>query len=212
MILPAVSPSGRSKRMPRTKYIVGIDEVGRGPLAGPVVVGAVLLPVNLKFSRKGLRDSKKLTAQAREAWAQRIKVHPRIAQALARVAPGTIDRMNISRAANLAAFRAFRRLAIEYKLTAKNCSVYLDGGLYLGNGRARLSGNTIVKGDEKILVVAFASIVAKVHRDRIMVRLARKHPGYGFEVHKGYGTRMHRRSIKKLGLSPEHRRSFSGAD
>lgn len=189
-------------------YIAGIDEVGRGPLAGPVVVGIVLLPANLKFDRSGLRDSKKLTARVRNDWARKIKNHPRMSYALARVSPRMIDRVNISRAANVAALRAFRRLAMIHKLNTKNCVVYLDGGLYLGNGRARIAAQTIIRGDEKIAAISLASIVAKVHRDRIMVRLARRYPGYGFEKHKGYGTKAHQRAIRSHGLSPAHRRSF----
>lgn len=196
--------------MSRSKYIVGIDEVGRGPLAGPVVVGAVLMSASLKFDCVGLRDSKKLTERAREDWVRRIKGHPGVFFALARVAPKTIDRINISRAANLAALRAFGRLAGKHKLTSDNCAVYLDGGLYLGNGRGRLAGRTVIKGDERIPVVALASIIAKVHRDAIMVRQAKDLPGYGFEIHKGYGTRAHRSAIRRLGPSRVHRLTFTG--
>lgn len=193
----------------RRRYIVGVDEVGRGPLAGPVVVGAVLVPFGLKIIRKGLRDSKKLSASAREDWAGYVKSHPKISHALAAVSPRVIDRMNISRAANLAALRATTRLVASAGIKMEHCKVYLDGGLYLGNGRARLAGKTVIKGDEKIAAISLASIVAKVHRDAIMARLGKKHPGYGFAEHKGYGTRGHLKAIRSRGLSPAHRRSFA---
>jgi ribonuclease HII len=190
------------------RFIVGIDEVGRGPLAGPVVVCALLMPAGLKFDRKGLRDSKKLTETSREDWVRKIEKHPDISYALARISPKTIDRINISKAANLAAFRAFTRLAAKMNLTAKNCSVYLDGGLYLGNGSGRLPGKTVVKGDETIPAVSLASIVAKVRRDATMVRHAKDFPGYGFEVHKGYGTAMHLKALRRIGPSSAHRLTF----
>jgi ribonuclease HII len=192
----------------KRRYVIGIDEVGRGPLAGPLVVGAVVVPAGLKLGRGGLRDSKKLTAQARSEWAEYIQSHPRLGYALARVSAVTVDRVNVARAANLAARRAFTRLAKEHKLRIESCSVYLDGGLYLGNGRARLPAKTVIKGDEKVRAIALASIVAKVHRDRIMVRAAKKFPGYGLEVHKGYGTRTHRTAVRRLGPTPLHRLTF----
>lgn len=190
------------------RFIIGIDEVGRGPLAGPVVIGAVIMPVGLKLGRKDLRDSKKLTEKARREWDQYVKAHPRLSYALARVAPATIDRKNISKAANLAAWRAFKKLSESFDLKPENCSVYLDGGLYLGDGRRRLPAKTVVKGDEKVPAIALASIVAKVHRDNIMVQYAKKFPGYGFEVHKGYGTSMHRSALRRLGPSQAHRLTF----
>ena len=190
------------------RFIIGIDEVGRGPLAGPVVVGAVLIPTKLKLARKGLRDSKKLSAAAREEWAGYIRSHPKMSYALAMVSPQVIDRINIAKAANLAALRVVIRLAVAAKIKLKHCEIYLDGGLYLGNGRARLVAKTVIKGDEKIPAISLASIVAKVHRDRMMTRLAKKVPGYGLEVHKGYGTKAHLKALRRLGPSPAHRLTF----
>lgn len=193
------------------RWIVGIDEVGRGSLAGPVTVAAVLLPrgVSIRSNTLGpLRDSKRLSPIQRERWAEHIKDHPRIRFTLARVYPRSIERMNISAAANLAALRAFLRLSASCDLQPKTCAVYLDGGLYLGNGSLRLPARTVIKGDEKIPAIKLASIVAKVHRDRFMVRLAKRHPRYGFEIHKGYGTAAHRAAIKKHGVSPAHRLTF----
>jgi ribonuclease HII len=194
----------------RKRFIVGIDEVGRGPLAGPVVVCALLMPVGLKFDRRGLRDSKKLTEALRNDWARKIKRHSGLSYALARVMPKTIDRINISRAANLAALRAFTRVTAGMRLTAWNYSVYLDGGLYLGDGARRLPGKTVIKGDETIPAISLASIVAKVHRDGIMVRHAKDFPGYGFEVHKGYGTKAHLKALRRMGPSSAHRLTFLG--
>lgn len=190
------------------RYVIGIDEVGRGPLAGPVVVAAVAMPLRLKLERAGLRDSKRLTAAARAEWNAYIRSHPQLGYALARVRPATIDQVNISRAANLAARRAFTRLVAALRLPVADCVVYLDGGLYLGNGRARLPGVTRPKADENVPAVALASIVAKVHRDGLMARASKKFPGYGFEVHKGYGTRAHRAAVRRLGPSALHRLTF----
>ncbi len=205
------------------KYIIGIDEVGRGPLAGPVFVAAVLIPKELKIKNKELgklNDSKKLSPRAREKWfryfssgggsASGGKNHPEIKFAIAQVSPKVIDRINISRAANLAALRAFRRISSTYHLKPKTYRIYLDGGLYLGNEKNRLPGKTIIKGDEKIIAIKIASIIAKVKRDALMNRLAKKHPRYGLEIHKGYGTRAHFAALKKHGLSPIHRLTFLG--
>ena len=202
------------------RYVIGIDEVGRGPLAGPVVVCAVALPDAL--AQRGamrshstnklatLRDSKKLTPKQRDTWYAHITKHPYVRYAIARVYPRQIEQRNISRAANLAAGRAFARLTTHYKLLTTNLRTYLDGGLYLRDKThsKALGARTVVKGDEKIPAIAMASIIAKVHRDRLMKRLAKKYPGYGFELHKGYGTRAHFAAIRRLGPSPAHRKTF----
>lgn len=213
------------------KFIVGIDEVGRGALAGPVTVAAVAVPKNLGFRIQNLgklKDSKRLSPKQREAWLEHLKNNPKITYALARVYPRTIERINISRAANTAALRVFDRLISSSQFPTSNCRVYLDGGLYLGNRRGstrtklvtvrkilhrsqpsqRLSVRTVVRGDEKITAVKIASIVAKVNRDKSMRRLAKKYPQYGFEVHKGYGTKKHFGAIKKYGPSEVHRLTF----
>lgn len=202
--------------------IVGIDEVGRGALAGPVVVAAVALPSGFaaKNAKIGvLKDSKKLSVKKREAWCKYLKGRPSIHFALARVYPRQIEKHNISRAANMAAERAFWRLA-GFAGNASKTRVFLDGGLFLGNhghGRGRRPGQsqpagvrakTVIKGDEKIEAVTVASIIAKVYRDRLMVRLGGKYPAYGFATHKGYGTKAHRAAIKKFGPSGAHRLTF----
>ena len=206
------------------RYSVGIDEVGRGSLAGPVVVAAVCIPSRIKLKlpsrifanavssrtirENTLRDSKRLSAQQRERWSAYCRSHPSIAYAVARVYPRGIEKMNISVAANLAALRAFIRLAKSLKLKAKSYCVYLDGGLYLGNTRSGYRAHTVVKGDEKIPAIAAASIIAKVHRDRYMRRLAKQYPQYGFEMHKGYGTKVHFAAIRRHGPSEVHRATF----
>lgn len=130
--------------------------------------------------------------------------------AVARVSPAVIDRINISRAANIAAGRALRAILFLANLREKDVSVFLDGGLFLESKERSLPrAATIIRGDEKVKAIAAASIAAKVIRDRFMARLSKKYPGYGFEVHKGYGTRAHIKAIKKQGLCDVHRRSFT---
>ena len=215
-----VGRAARKRASLAPRYIIGIDEVGRGPLAGPVVVCAVALPAAL--AQKGamrshstnkislLRDSKKLTPKQRETWYAHLTKHPKISYAVARVYPRQIEKRNISQAANLAAHRAFTRLTAHYKLPTTNSKVFLDGGLYLKNKKhsTAFGARTVVKGDEKIPAIAAASIIAKVTRDRFMARLAKRYPKYGFEIHKGYGTRVHLAAIRRLGPSPIHRKTF----
>ncbi|MGC9599475.1 MAG: ribonuclease HII [Minisyncoccia bacterium] len=189
-----------------TKWIVGVDEVGRGALAGPVVVAAAAVPAGFKPHNRILgilKDSKKLSAKKREAWCAYWNEHQIVEFALARVYPRQIEKRNISKAANLAAARAFGRLT-----GIRNCRVFLDGGLFLGNGEQPTGAKTIVRGDEKINAVKIASVVAKVHRDRLMRRLAKRYPAYGFEIHKGYGTKAHRKAIQTHGPCPAHRLTF----
>ncbi len=174
--------------------IAGIDEVGRGPLAGPVTACAVILdPANIP---PGLRDSKQLTAARREILAAQI-----IACALVSIAHATveeIDRLNILQASLLAMERAAEGLASDHHLIDGN---RIPAGL---QGRA----TCIVKGDARCLSIAAASIVAKVTRDRIMVDLAQQHPGYGWERNAGYPAPAHLAALQKLGVTPWHRRSF----
>jgi ribonuclease HII len=185
-------------------YIVGIDEVGRGCLAGPVVVSAVCIKKGMKFPR-GLKDSKKLSEKQREEWLLYIKSNKKIFCASAIVSPAVIDRINISQAANLAALRSFLRLP-----NVKRFKIYLDGGLYLKNKeyQKNFKAETVIKGDEKINAIKLASIVAKVKRDNLMKRLGNEFTEYCFGVHKGYATKLHRAAIKKNGLCVWHRRSF----
>lgn len=187
------------------RYIIGIDEVGRGPLAGPVTVCAAAISRGMKLTplENGVRldDSKKLTAKSREAWVKKLK-KAGVAFAITSVSPAVIDRVNISRAANLAVKRSLKKLTEEKEIPIEHSVVFLDGGLFVEGGR------TMIKADQKINAVRAASVLAKVHRDRYMKRLSIKYPAYGFERHVGYGTRAHLAAIKKHGLSPVHRKTF----
>ena len=189
------------------KYIIGIDEVGRGALAGPVVVVALALPIKKKFKIKP-KDSKKLTPKQREAWFNYVKKSI-LSYGIVSVPPKTIDKINISQAANLAAANAFGSLIKKFKI--KNCRVYLDGGLYINKSKLQFKNikiKTVIKGDEKIKAISLASIVAKVRRDKLMKRLHKKYPRYDFIHNVGYGTKKHIKAIKKYGYSAIHRRSF----
>jgi ribonuclease HII len=200
-------------------YAIGIDEVGRGALAGPVVVAAVMVPGGrrgkgiVEAANLGvLKDSKKLSAPRRVAWAKYFRGHRAVDFALARVYPRGIERMNISAAANRAAERALTRLIKKHAHAGATARIFLDGGLFLGS-RVHQSARykkakTVIKGDEKIPAIAAASVIAKVARDRFMATLATRHPRYSFEVHKGYGTALHRAAIQKYGPCDAHRLTF----
>lgn len=194
----------RNGKLRLFSYIVGIDEAGRGPLAGPLVVGGIRINLKFKIQTKkllnGIKDSKKLSVKKREEWFKILTGDPRVKWAVAKISPGVIDKINIARAANLGAKLVFKKLS-----HGKNCHALLDGSLYLPKAIAQ---KTIIKGDEKIPIISAASIIAKVTRDRIMARLHKKYPQYGFETHKGYGTKSHYEKIKKFGSSSIHRRSF----
>lgn len=191
------------------KYTIGIDEVGRGPLAGPIAVGAVCIYAEYHTKVKKLfpvvKDSKKLTAKKREEWLTQIKEAKSLGYlsfAVSFVSPSVIDKRGLSYAIRIALEKSLS--AIEHD--ANKTKVLLDGAL-----RAPahyLNQETIIKGDEKELTIALASIVAKVARDARMVLLAKKFPAYGFEKHKGYGTRAHYEAIKKNGTTLHHRKSF----
>ncbi len=192
--------------------IIGIDEVGRGALAGPVVVAALLIRkgfrVKKRLGKLLLRDSKSLSALGREKWFRYIKEEEKISFVTSRVYQRGIEKMNITRAANFSAVKAFRRL--QKSVHSKKYKVILDGGLYLKIGSKSLDVNsrTIVKGDQKFDAIKLASIVAKVTRDRYMKNLHKVYPKYGFYLHKGYGTAKHIRAIKKYGVSDVHRLTF----
>jgi len=184
------------------KYLIGIDEVGRGALAGPVLLVALAFPRRHPF--RGIRDSKKLTPRAREEWFGRFRRDPRIVWASATSGPEIIDRMNIRRAADRAARRCYLRLTARYPELA-SARVVLDGGLSLG---PHIRHTAHVRGDERFRAIASASIVAKVKRDRLMNRLHGHYLRYAFNVHKGYGTAMHARALRRHGPSGAHRLTF----
>ena len=198
------------------RYLIGVDEAGRGPLAGPVSVAAVSARVgNVKrltsntSNKNGLprlRDSKQLSESQRERWFQFLKNEKRagrIDYASALVGNRTIDRRGIVRAVKLAMSRALRRLR---GVAPARCLVLLDGGLTAP--RAFQNQRTIIGGDRREPLIMLASIIAKVRRDRQMIRQARRFPAYDFAAHKGYGTAVHYRALRRHGLSPIHRLSY----
>lgn len=180
----------------KSKVVAAVDEAGRGPLAGPIAVAAVVATGNLK-SLKNIRDSKKLSEKQREEWFKILKNHFECRVAM--VGPQVIDRIGINPATRLAISRLLRRFNKKPDL------VILDGAL---SAPCSYNQQTIVKGDEKIPLISAASIIAKVSRDRKMRRFHKTHPEYCFDKHKGYGTKAHYRAIKKNGLLEIHRRSF----
>ncbi|MBI1957067.1 MAG: ribonuclease HII [Candidatus Niyogibacteria bacterium] len=189
------------------KWLVGVDEAGRGPFAGPLVLALFIAPAR-RAPRlfRGIRDSKKLSALRREEWFGRFKDDSRVFFLSAAVAPQTLDRWGVTRAIRRGMRRLFCRALEHPALAAKSgATVLLDGSLF---APPEYPQKTIIKGDEKVPVIAAASIIAKVRRDRYMVRLAKKFPQYGFEIHKGYGTKMHRERIRTHGLCDAHRRSY----
>ena len=176
--------------------IAGVDEVGRGPLSGPVTAAAVILdPANIP---QGLGDSKVLSVTKRERLFVEIMASAQVSVAHATVEE--IDALNILRASHLAMERAVAGLAIA------PAHVLVDGNLIPAGLKGR--AEAIVKGDAKSLSIAAASIIAKVTRDRIMVDLAQQHPGYGWDVNAGYPTKQHLEALLNLGVTPWHRRSF----
>jgi ribonuclease HII len=185
------------------KVVVGLDEAGRGPLAGPVVAAAVSIIPNSKFQIPKLRDSKKLTLKKREEFFKIITETSNIKWGIGKVSEKVIDKINIFEATKLAMKRAIKSL--ERKLKRKANFLILDGNFKID---LKIPQKSIVRGDEKVLSCAMASIIAKVTRDRIMEKYAKKFPEYGFEKHKGYGTKFHLKMLKKYGPCKIHRRSF----
>ncbi|MEI6022467.1 MAG: ribonuclease HII [bacterium] len=192
------------------QYIVGIDEVGRGPLAGPVTLCAVVCSAEFykKLARyEGLTDSKKLTEKNREHWytlAKLMKAEGLISFVVVSKSNTHIDRYGISASIKTAVVACLEKLEIDPLHT----KVLLDGSLHAP--AIYINQETIIKGDQKEKIISLASIIAKVTRDRYMVKIAKKYPVYGFDIHKGYGTKIHRDAIKKHGMSDLHRKSFCG--
>lgn len=176
--------------------IAGVDEVGRGPLAGPVTAAAVIL--NPGDIPEGLNDSKKLTARRRESLAEII--HARAEVAIAHASVAEIDEFNILRASHLAMARAVAALNPTPDF------VLIDGTIC--PRELTVPARAVVRGDARSLSIAAASIVAKTCRDRIMVDLAQHFPGYGWETNAGYPSKRHREALQNLGVTPHHRRSF----
>jgi ribonuclease HII len=187
----------RALRKTGIEIIAGIDEAGRGPLAGPVVAAAVILPG--AFRHKALTDSKKLTHATREEIYTELTGNPKIIWAVAVVDPEEIDRLNILRATHHAMRQAVGSLAVEPQ------HVLIDG---LPVKPFPLPQTALVGGDGISFSIAAASVLAKVTRDRIMVEMDALYPGYHFSKHKGYGTEAHRASLQRYGPCPIHRKSF----
>lgn len=184
--------------------ILGIDEVGRGPLAGPLVMGAVILPEEEKGWYGELADSKKLSAKKREELSKMIWAEAAVG--LGWVSNVELDEVGISEALRLATRKAVK--AVQ-SLHARFSQIVIDGKVnFLVDTPLAKYVSTVIKADNLIREVSAASIVAKVARDKYMCELAEKYPEYGFEKHMGYGTALHRAAIDKYGICPEHRRSF----
>ena len=181
---------------PASERICGIDEAGRGPLAGPVIASAVVLDPNVEIN--GINDSKKLSPTARFNLAQQIKDNA-LAWGIGRAEVSEIDTLNILQATLLAMYRAYAQLDVP-----------LDLALVDGNQAPRLKcrTQTIVRGDSKVLAISAASILAKVERDRVMAEYAKEHPEYGFDVNFGYHSQEHIDALNTYGPCPIHRKSF----
>lgn len=187
-----------------------VDEVGRGPLAGPVVAAAVCLTpklslpklhlISLSFSR--LRDSKKLSPKRREEVYKTVKEHSEIQWGIGVVSEKLVDKMNIFQATKLAMKKAIanlqKKISVDFLVIDGNMKIDLP-----------IHQKSIIKGDEKVFSCALASIVAKVTRDRMMVRYHKEYPQYGFNRHKGYGTKLHLQKLRRFGPCPIHRRTFA---
>jgi len=177
--------------------LAGVDEVGRGPLAGDVVTAAVILDPERPI--EGLRDSKKLSEPRRVELAQQIREQA-LAWTIARASVAEIDELNILQASLLAMHRAVSALQPQPGY------VLVDGNRL---PRWHYASEPVVKGDDRVPAIAAASILAKVQRDSELIALDRQYPGYGFAAHKGYPTAAHLQALQSLGVTPEHRRSFA---
>ena len=178
--------------------IAGVDEVGRGPLAGPVVAAACILPSEI--SLEGLDDSKKLTPAHREALFEHLTAHPEVVYGIGEVDAQQIDVINILQASLLAML-----LAVQ-KLSQKPDYLLIDG---IHAPKTQIPSKTLVKGDSRSFSIAAASVIAKVIRDRLMLEYHALYPQYGFDSHKGYGTHQHLLALEAEGPCPIHRLSFA---
>lgn len=178
------------------QHIAGCDEVGRGPLAGPVVAAAVIL--NPDVTIEGLNDSKQLSEAKREALAVAIKEHA-LAYHITYITPEEVDQINVYQASKKAMLDAIEHLVVQPDYVLSDAMPLPSLAVpYL----------SIIKGDANSATIAAASILAKVSRDHYMVRMAQEYPGYGFEQHKGYPTKQHLRALQTLGVTPIHRKTY----
>lgn len=181
------------------RYIAGVDEVGRGPLAGPVVCAAVVMPLDEESIIVGVDDSKKLSAKKRETLAEEIKKRA-LAYTIVEVSEKEIDEINILEATKLGMKRALETLSIAPE------TVLTDGNMTLD---ITFPQRSIIQGDALSYSIGAASIIAKVYRDKMMDEYAKEYPQYAFDSNKGYGTAAHIQAIKEYGLCPIHRRTFT---
>lgn len=195
------------------QFVVGLDEAGRGPLAGPVVAAAVVVKDPIKHSAVkkalfGIQDSKKLSEAKREKFYQLISQNPFIDVAVGVVPETIIDRINILRATKMAMKQALERLMQKNSSHAVDCLI-IDGNFTIDTLKnTTIVQKPIIKADEKVFSCVAAGIVAKVTRDRIMKEYHKEYPDYGFDQHKGYGTPLHIKNIEKYGFCNIHRKSF----
>lgn len=195
--------------MKKKGFVIGIDEVGRGCLAGPVAACATLVPRGFRLrGRKNmpvLRDSKKMSELHRKKWAVYVRGESRVAHRVVFVGAEAVDQLNISRAADLAAQIALDFLIKKFKLSSG--VIYLDAGLRVWAPRG-FSVRSVIKGDDKIPAISLAAVLAKTERDSFMRALHYAYPGYGFLRNVGYGTREHIMAMKRHGFLEVHRSSF----
>jgi len=200
--------------------MLGVDEAGRGPLAGPVSVGVVAVPDGFDVLKEfpGVRDSKKLSEKRREKIFQMLEARAKTGDIKYNVeleSAEVIDEEGITVAVRRALWRGVNVLVDKYrsltsvKLGKSDFHILLDGAL---KAPPEYSQETIINGDELVPIISLASIAAKVTRDRLMIELSKKYPQYGFEKHKGYGTKAHYEALKKYGLCDIHRRSYIHLD
>lgn len=192
-------------------FVAGLDEAGRGPLAGPVVAGVVIINKEFVLNKKGLKDlfgikdSKQLSEKDREKFYNIITKHSQIKWGVGKASEKIIDQINILNATKLAMTKALKDLAKRFG--QRNTAVFLlvDGNMILDNA---IDYKSIVNGDQKVFSISAASIIAKVTRDRAMKKYHKKYSEYGFDKHKGYGTKLHIKNIKKFGPCKIHRKTF----
>lgn len=181
------------------RYIVGVDEVGRGPLAGPVVCAAVVMPLDEELLIEGVDDSKKLSEKKRETLSKLIRERA-IAYTIVEVSEKIIDEINILEATRLGMKQAVEGLSVTPDI------VLTDGNMTID---IPFKQHSVIGGDALSYSIGAASIIAKVHRDHMMDEYAKEYPAYAFEKNKGYGTAVHIQAIKEQGLCPIHRRTFT---
>lgn len=196
----------RKKKKEGFKIVVGLDESGRGALAGPVVAVTVFIKKPQRFHRDfpDIKDSKKISQKKRQEIVKRFKKYPKLKWGIGVVSRSVIDKINILESTKLAMEKAIDEL--QKKMDEEIDCLLIDGNFKIGTGKEEVS---IIRGDETVLPCMVAGIIAKVHRDEIMEKLEFRFPLYGFGKNKGYGTSFHRVAIKRYGYCPAHRKTFT---